>query len=68
MGVGALIHRIFYFWFCKEPTLQNYILIPKDERYNIILEDRWIYGKINDLDFARVLDPREGGTKMVLFL
>ena len=60
MGVGPPVHRVFHLWFCKEPTLQNHILTPKDEGYNIILEDRWTYGKMDGLDFVRVPDPPQG--------
>ena len=66
MGIGFLVHRIFYFWIYKEYPLQNYILIPKDEGYNIILEDRWLYGKMDGLDFVRILDPW-GGNKIFYF-
>ena len=69
MGVGPPVHRVFHLWFCKESTLQNHILTPKDEGYNIILEDRWTYGKMDGLDFVRVPDPLGGGgAKMVPFL
>ena len=60
MGVGPPVHRVFHLWFCKEPTLQNHILTPKDEGYNIIMEDRWTYGKMDGLDFVRVPDPLGG--------
>ena len=60
MGVGPPVHRVFNLWFCKEPTLQNHILTPKDEGYNIIMEDRWTYGKMDGLDFVRVQDPLGG--------
>ena len=68
MGVGPPVHRVFHLWFWKEPTLQNHILTPKDEGYNIIMEDRWTYGKMDGLDFVRVPDPLGGGAKMVPFL
>ena len=60
MGVEPPVHRVFHLWFCKESTLQNHILTPKDEGYNIILEDRWTYGKMDGLDFVRVPDPLGG--------
>ena len=60
MGVGPPVHRVFNLWFCKEPTLQNHIRTPKDEGYNIIMEDRWTYGKMDGLDFVRVPDPLGG--------
>ena len=63
MGVGPPVHRVFNLWFCKEPTLQNHILTPKDEGYNIIMEDRWTYGKMDGLDFVRVPDPLGGVPK-----
>ena len=57
----------FYLWFCKESTLQNHILTPRDEGYNIIM-DMWTYGKLDGLDFVKVPDPLGGVPKWSLFL